>query len=409
MVGAISSGASAQSQSIQQSGAVTAGHVPVWIYNGILGDAGTSANPTITTFGVYGTGTPSCVSNTKIRTGGWYNLCLGYASDLSAAQISLNSFGGAASIPLNLVVNGATYSIGSANWLSTLIDSQFCSTQGSILYRNSTVWTCLGPASSGFLATNGSGANPSWSPGTGLTAITANSVLANTTNSTAVPVASAMAGCGSASLPVSYTNNSGFICAPYPTRQVLTAGATYTPTNANVRQLRIRMVGGGSGGGGGGVSGGTSTGGGDTVFNSIHATGASSTPASTTPGAGGTGGAGTASFRSPGAVGGTGFGTGASFSATGATGASSLLGGAAFGSAAANTGAGGLGGGTNAVSSGATGAGGSAGEYVELIINNPASTYTYTIGSGGSGGTAGTSGTAGGNGGSGVIIVDEYY
>jgi hypothetical protein len=56
-----------------------------------------------------------------------------------------------------------------------------------------------------------------------------------------------------------------------------------------------------------------------------------------------------------------------------------------------------------------TGAGGGSGEYVELIINAPSATYTYTIGAGGAGGATGIAGAVGGNGGSGIIIVDEYY
>ena len=58
---------------------------------------------------------------------------------------------------------------------------------------------------------------------------------------------------------------------------------------------------------------------------------------------------------------------------------------------------------------GNSGGGAGAGEYVELIINNPAATYTYTIGAGGTAGTAGSSGGAGNAGGTGVIIVDEFY
>ena len=62
----------------------------------------------------------------------------------------------------------------------------------------------------------------------------------------------------------------------------------------------------------------------------------------------------------------------------------------------ANTGAGG--GGAN---SGRFGGGG-AGAYIEAVIPNPVSSYSYTVGNGG---TAGS----GGAGGSGVIIIEEYY
>lgn len=55
----------------------------------------------------------------------------------------------------------------------------------------------------------------------------------------------------------------------------------------------------------------------------------------------------------------------------------------------------------------ATGMGGGAGEYVEIIISNPAASYTYTVGAGGAGGPAAS--YPGAPGGSGVIIVDELY
>ena len=54
------------------------------------------------------------------------------------------------------------------------------------------------------------------------------------------------------------------------------------------------------------------------------------------------------------------------------------------------------------------GSGGGAGEYVELVINSPSATYTYTVGTSGAAAAAGAQ-FAGGAGGTGIIIVDEYY
>lgn len=54
--------------------------------------------------------------------------------------------------------------------LSSIIDSQFGSTQGSILYRGAATWTSLAPGTSGqFLQSLGSGANPNWANGSGST------------------------------------------------------------------------------------------------------------------------------------------------------------------------------------------------------------------------------------------------
>ncbi len=208
-----------------------------------------------------------------------------------------------------------------------------------------------------------------------------------------------------------------------PTRQVLTSGssATYT-TPAGTRQLRIRMIGGGGGGGNGNAAtpnaGGT---GGTTSFNSITAIGGTggaggATSAPGLGGAGGTGGSGSASIRLAGGagIGGSGFAQSAADIRTGSAGGASPFGGAGIsnastavgGAAVANTGSGGGSGGFG--TGGAPGGGGGAGEYVELIINSPSSTYTYTIGASGAAGAA-SAGNAGGAGGSGIIIVDEFY
>lgn len=198
------------------------------------------------------------------------------------------------------------------------------------------------------------------------------------------------------------------------TRQVLTSSGTYT-TPAGARQLRIRMVGGGGGGGGGfGTSNGAAgSDGGDTVFNSVHAAGGQHGSGGTSSGqgnggAGTTNGTGSASWRSLG-QGGAG-GVQSPNAAPGASGGSSILGGGARGGIAGENalGYGGGGGGGQSGPGGASGGGGQGGEYVELIINSPNSTYAETIGVGGNGGsTAGA--YDGGNGFQGVIIVDEYY
>lgn len=197
--------------------------------------------------------------------------------------------------------------------------------------------------------------------------------------------------------------------ATLPTIQVLTSGtgATYnTPTGC--RQLRIRMVGGGGGGGADNTNNGAN--GTASVFNSIAAAfGVGGSADTTTGAAGGSGGAGSATFRIDGGNGGGPTCTQNSFcggaggvSNFGGSGAAALN--AAGGAAKANSGSGGAGGGGG---SGAGGGGGGAGEYLELIINSPAASYTYTVGAGGNGGAAG--GRAGGNGGTGLIIVHEFY
>jgi hypothetical protein len=214
-----------------------------------------------------------------------------------------------------------------------------------------------------------------------------------------------------------------------PTTQNLTtgSGATYT-TPAGVKWLKARYVGGGGGGGGVGVTTGpTGSTGGTTIFNSVNAVGGSGGVGNTNGtgagasagGIGGTGGTGTATMRQPGNAGGSGSVSNTAITVVSGYGAPSFFGGGAVsisgstagtGTApAVNTGAGGAGAG-GVVGSTIPGGGGGSGEYVELIISNPAGSYTYTIGAGGAGGIGtGTNAATGGLGGTGWITVEEHY
>lgn len=210
------------------------------------------------------------------------------------------------------------------------------------------------------------------------------------------------------------------------TRQIFTTGtaATYTKP-AGARQIIISMWAGGGGGAGSDTGAGDSTNGGsggDTIFNSVHAGGGSGGVHNGGGSSGGSGGTGSASYRLAGAPGQNFFTT--SFSSAtdafitggfgGGFGGGRSLPAQAGQAGVANTGGGGSGGGiapttfaTLALSNG--GPGGGQGEFAQIVINSPSSTYTYTVGAGGSAGVAGTGGSAGGAGGSGLIVVDEYY
>lgn len=207
-----------------------------------------------------------------------------------------------------------------------------------------------------------------------------------------------------------------------PTRQVLTSGsgATYT-TPVGCRQLKIRMVGAGGGGGTGADTGTpvTGTAGNRSIFNSVNAEGGSGGIAGNASGdayggKGGQGGTGTASWRSAGQGGGPGSlgPTSPNVGASGGQGGSSVMGGGQKGGVGGDTDQPGYGGGGSGGQTGnqnqTSGGGGGGGEYVELIINSPASTYTYTVGTGGAGGSSANT-FAGGSGLQGVIIVDEIY
>jgi hypothetical protein len=75
------------------------------------------------------------------------------------------------------------------NTLTATIDAAIGSTQGDILYRNSSSWVVLAPGTNGqALVTGGASANPSWGTA-GLATQGADTVLANNTGSTAAPTA----------------------------------------------------------------------------------------------------------------------------------------------------------------------------------------------------------------------------
>jgi len=198
---------------------------------------------------------------------------------------------------------------------------------------------------------------------------------------------------------------------PLSTHTVLnTVGSgTYT-TPANCRRLKVRLLGGGAGGSSFNVNGQS---GGNTIFGPATAGGGQGTGGYYLSGAGGvvTG----CDFAVRGASASAIASANLSQDRGGGTGASGPFGGAgagswattAAGAASANSGSGGGGGGSNGSSN--PGAGGAAGGYGELVIDNPAASYSYTVGAGGLGATAGTNSGAGGAGGSGVILIEAIF
>lgn len=205
-----------------------------------------------------------------------------------------------------------------------------------------------------------------------------------------------------------------------PTIQRFTSGSgTYT-TPAGVKWIRVKMV----GGGGGGQAGWTST------WAPAGGTGGSSTfGTSLLTAAGGVGGninggdGGAVTVNSPainvnsqaGSYGATGQVKSSGFELAAGIGGAGFFGGGVPGTIGTNvgitgktnSGSGGGGGSIGSGSSGTVGAGGGAGGYVEAIITNPSSTYSYAVGAGGTAGTGGS--YNGGAGGSGIIVVEEYY
>lgn len=194
----------------------------------------------------------------------------------------------------------------------------------------------------------------------------------------------------------------------------LTSGTTFN-VPAGAKWLRVRMAGGGGGGAGAapsvpnqGVNGGATTFGPHTASGGGQGSLNSGIGGTCTLGAGGRharvimGNSGQATSVIGGGSGGIG-------------GAHPLFGGSPQAVWAnnptvitPNTGSGGGGGGV-AASNVYPGGGGGSGGACDIIIDSPASSYTYSLGSGGSPGSGGTNGYTGGAGSSGVIEVDVYF
>jgi hypothetical protein len=186
------------------------------------------------------------------------------------------------------------------------------------------------------------------------------------------------------------------------------ATGTYT-TPANVKYIRVRMVGGGGGGNGSSSasspSGGTN--GGNTTFGSSLLTAGGGILGGWNSGSklGGSATINAPAYGSalPGdnSLASTGYSSGSGTRIPGGKGATSPFG--KFGS-------GGTGADNNNTANVINSGGGSAGGIIDAIIPSPSATYAYTVGVGGTGGTAGTNGSNGENAPEGGYIeVTEYY
>lgn len=216
-------------------------------------------------------------------------------------------------------------------------------------------------------------------------------------------------------LPPAFT-----VTAPSITVFVTGSSATYTtPVNSNnalPTYLDVKMLGGGGGGGGSGSGSPTSgANGNNSSFGAFGAGGGQGGhfSQSTTGGAGGSGQGGSCTLDiggqagEPGAI----VGGGAPISIGSRGGATALFGPTLGSSGGGNVGFPGSGGGGgssgNVTQTGGASGGGS--EYCWVIVTSPATSYTYTVGTGGAGGSAGTNGFAGGNGANGIIIVEARW
>lgn len=255
----------AQAQ-VRQSGNVTPGHITCWTTSGVVQDCGTPGNPAVTGgLGIVNANQVSISINSAALTGPYEQLSFG--STATGGWLQYTPFGGAPNEPFNIVAPSLNFIIGgitfpfstlvngvsipsdtiasnvtgstapaAGNTLSAVLDATLTATPGSVLYRSSSGWVSLPPGNNNncltyvtagpavawgscsgsggtgtvtSLATNnGLTGGPITTSGTlGLATISNNTVLANTTGSTAVPTATGI----SAMLDTVFGNTRGGI------------------------------------------------------------------------------------------------------------------------------------------------------------------------------------------------------
>lgn len=250
LLGALLFASPAVAQYISQSGALTPGHTLSVVTSGVVQDAGTSANPNLNAVAVYGSGgCPISLTSTTVPgvpTGQYVQSCLSATN--SGVTLSVIPAGGLATVPFTIDINGTSYAIGGTNWLSGIFDSQFCSTQGSVLFRAASDWKCLLPGTSGqVLTSGGGGADVSWTAAAGTGTVTSIATGLGLTGGTITTtgtiatngVLADLAGIVQAQGDVYYYNGTHLVALTAGTSgQVLeTLGASFNPQWANATQL----------------------------------------------------------------------------------------------------------------------------------------------------------------------------
>lgn len=98
--------APASAQQVQQSGTVTPGHLPVWVTNSVVKDAGTATTPNgITSMGVTNNGGPGiCIITAPITSTSAKQMC--FSVNSTGGVISVQKYGTGAASGLSFVIDG---------------------------------------------------------------------------------------------------------------------------------------------------------------------------------------------------------------------------------------------------------------------------------------------------------------
>lgn len=143
------------------SQALTDGHFLVGNVSDLAADVAMSGDCTLAN-----TGAVTCTTLNSVAPGDLFPL--DYDANFTVSGGDLTFANIASATVLGNATGGAAAP--SASTVTSMLDRAFSSTQGSVLYRDSTAWAALGPGSAGeLLQSGGAAANPSWAaaPGTG--------------------------------------------------------------------------------------------------------------------------------------------------------------------------------------------------------------------------------------------------
>jgi hypothetical protein len=149
----IGSAEAASSANVQQSGLVTPSHAVSWGTTGVIQDAGTSQFPGISTIGILSQNLCPFAISTALAPNPYTQLCFGVVPG-QYAEIGLNSYGGAAPLPLLFNINGTIYTF---PFLATGVIGPSSSIVGDVACWNNTTGSLLYDC--GKLPTGGSGGN----------------------------------------------------------------------------------------------------------------------------------------------------------------------------------------------------------------------------------------------------------
>lgn len=167
--------------------------------------------------------TTGCVQSYALVASQWIN-SISTSGVISSSQPAFSDLSGQATlgqlpnIGSNTILSNITGGTAApaANQLTTILDTILGSAQGSVIYRSGTVWTALGPGTSGqVLTTNGAAANPSWTSVTGTGTVT--SIATNNGVTGGTITTSGTIGLASISTGNVLANVSGISAAPSAT------------------------------------------------------------------------------------------------------------------------------------------------------------------------------------------------